>query len=61
MDTEVSIIIPVFNKATYLSDCLDSVLNQSFKNLEVICIDDASEDDSLAIIQSYRRFKEHDS
>jgi len=53
MYTEVSIIIPAFNKAAYLSDCLDSVLNQSFKSLEVICIDDASEDQSGEILRNY--------
>ncbi len=53
MSTEVSIIIPVFNKEAHLGDCLDSVLNQSFKALEVICIDDASEDQSGEILRNY--------
>ena len=53
MNTEVSVIIPVFNKEAYLGDCLDSVLNQSFNALEVICIDDASEDKSGDILQNF--------
>lgn len=53
MTAEVSIIIPVFNKATYLSECLDSVLCQSFKAMEIICIDDASGDQSGEILCSF--------
>jgi len=53
MDIEVSIIIPVFNKAEYLADCLDSALGQSFRNLEVICVDDASEDQCGEILRTY--------
>jgi glycosyltransferase involved in cell wall biosynthesis len=53
MNIEVSIIIPVFNKEDYLGDCLDSVLGQTFRDLEVICVDDASEDKCREILQSY--------
>lgn len=53
MNIEVSIIIPVFNKADYLGACLDSILGQTFRRLEVICIDDASEDQSADILQDY--------
>ena len=53
MSIEVSIIIPVFNKEDYVGDCLDSVLGQTFTNLEVICVDDASEDQCREILQSY--------
>lgn len=53
MGTEISIIIPVFNNADYLSDCLDSVLGQTFQDLEVICIDDASNDQCREILQNY--------
>lgn len=51
--TKVSIIIPVFNAAEYLQECLDSVINQTFSNIEIICIDDKSTDGSLAILKSY--------
>ena len=48
-----SIIIPVYNSEQYLEECLDSVLNQTFEDFEVICIDDGSTDDSKAILEDY--------
>lgn len=51
---KVSVIIPVYNSSKYLKECIDSVLNQSYKNLEVIIIDDKSSDNSLDIINSYK-------
>ena len=49
----VSIVIPIFNNASYLKECLDSVQAQSFKAIEVICIDDGSTDDSKLIIKNF--------
>lgn len=49
----VSIIIPCFNSENYIAECLNSVLAQDYKNLEVIVVDDGSQDDSLNIIKSY--------
>ena len=49
----LSIIIPVHNEETFLKRCLDSILSQSFTDLEVICVDDASSDASVDILQSY--------
>ena len=46
----VSILIPVYNAEKYLRKCLDSVVNQSYKNIEIICINDASTDKSLEIL-----------
>ncbi len=51
----VSIIIPVYNAAEYLAECLDSVLNQTEQSLEVLCIDDGSTDNSLQILQKYQQ------
>ena len=51
----ISIIIPVYKVENYLNQCLDSVINQTFKNLEIICINDGSPDNSLKIIEQYRR------
>ena len=53
MKTKVSVIIPVYNVATYLRDCLDSVLSQSLRELEVICVDDGSADGSLSVLEEY--------
>jgi glycosyltransferase involved in cell wall biosynthesis len=54
----ISIIIPVFNASKYLEDCLNSALNQTFVNFEVICVNDGSTDDSLEILEKYAR-KDH--
>ena len=51
---KVSVIIPVYNSSKYLYECLDSVINQTYKNLEIICIDDCSKDDSVKIINSFK-------
>lgn len=48
----VSIIMPVHNTERYLEQCLDSVLNQSLKDIEVICIDDSSSDSSRSILDA---------
>jgi len=49
----VSIIIPVYNTEPYLVECLDSVVNQSFKDIEIVVINDGSTDDSLNTIKQY--------
>ncbi len=48
-----SIIVPVYNVEKYLSLCLDSLRNQSFQDIEVICVDDGSTDGSLAIAEMH--------
>ena len=50
---KISIIVPVCNVEKYLSKCLDSIVNQTLKEIEIICIDDGSTDDSGAILDSY--------
>ena len=54
MEDLISIIIPVYNVEKYLSKCLDSVANQTYKNLEIILINDGSKDNSLQICQEYK-------
>ena len=51
---KVSVIIPVYNSAQYLGRCLDSVINQTYKKLEIICVNDGSKDDSLQILNKYK-------
>ena len=53
MTPKVSVIIPVYNVEQYLAECLDSVVNQTLREIEIICVDDASTDSSLAILRSY--------
>jgi len=53
MDQKVSVIIPVYNAGKYLRRCLDSIANQTYPQLEVILIDDGSEDDSASICDDY--------
>ena len=48
---DVSIIVPIFNKERFLKDCLDSLINQTYKNIEIICINDGSTDHSLDILR----------
>ena len=53
--TQVSVIIPVYNTEKYLPKCLESVCNQTLKDIEIICVNDASPDGSLAILQEYAK------
>ncbi|NVK49854.1 MAG: glycosyltransferase family 2 protein, partial [Cyclobacteriaceae bacterium] len=50
---EISILIPFKNDEKWIEECLDSILNQSFPDFEVIGIDDFSQDKSKAIFQAY--------
>ncbi len=50
---KVSVIIPVYNVEEYLHQCLDSVRNQTLKEIEIICVDDSSTDSSLEILKEY--------
>jgi len=52
-DYLVSVIIPNYNNEKYLEECIQSVLNQTYKNIEVLIIDDASTDNSIEVIQKY--------
>lgn len=52
---KVSILVPVYNVEKYLKECLGSILGQTLKDIEVICINDGSKDDSLEILENYRK------
>lgn len=51
--SKVSVIIPIYNVEEYLEKCLDSVINQTYKDLEIICVNDCSPDNSAEILQRY--------
>ena len=55
MTPEISIIVPAFNEEKFISRCLDSILNQTFTDFEVICIDDGSTDSTFDIISVYAK------
>lgn len=50
---KISVIIPTYNIENHIQKCLDSVINQSFKDMEIICIDDKSTDNTLNILNEY--------
>ena len=50
---KVSIVIPCYNVEKYLRQCLDSVINQTLRELEIICVNDGSKDSTLSILQEY--------
>lgn len=50
---KISVIIPIYNAEKYIKDCLESVINQTYKNLEIILIDDGSKDNSKIICEKY--------
>ena len=53
MEALISVIIPIYNMEAYLARCLDSVLNNTYRNLEVLCVDDGSKDASAEILRAY--------
>ena len=52
-DKKVSVIIPCYNHGCFVSEAIESALNQTYKNIEVVCVNDASTDNSAEIIQKY--------
>ncbi len=55
MEIKVSVIIPVFNTGKYLDKCVNSIINQSVKEIEIICVNDCSTDNSLEILQNFAK------
>ena len=53
MTEKITVIVPVYNVENYLNKCLDSLINQTYKNLEIIVINDGSTDNSGTICQEY--------
>ena len=50
---KISVIVPVYNVEKYLNRCLDSIINQTLKDIEIICVNDGSTDNSLSILKEY--------
>lgn len=49
----IGVVIPIYNVAPYLKECLDSVINQTYKNLSIVLVNDGSTDESLDIAKEY--------
>ena len=52
---KISIVIPIYNVEKYLSNCIESITNQSFQNYEMILVNDGSKDSSLEICYKYKK------
>ena len=55
MKRKYSIIVPVYNVEKYINECLSSLINQTYKNIEIVVINDGSSDNSLSLIEEYSR------
>lgn len=55
MDKKVSFVVPVYNVEKYLENCINSILNQTYKNIELILVNDGSPDNSQKIIDKYKK------
>lgn len=53
MEDLISVIVPIYNNEKYLKRCIESIINQSYKNLEILLIDDGSSDNSYEICYNY--------
>ena len=53
MNSLISVIVPIYNAEKYLDRCIQSIINQKYKELEIILVDDGSKDSSLEICKSY--------
>lgn len=52
---KVTLVLPVYNVEKYLPECIDSVINQTMKDIEIICVDDGSTDNSLEVLKRYQK------
>lgn len=52
---KISVLVPIFNVEKYLEECLDSIINQTLRDIEIVCINDGSTDSSLDIIKRYAK------
>lgn len=61
MQYDISVIVPVYNAENYIEKCLDSIIHQTVNSLELICVNDGSCDDSLAILKKYEKLYFNDA
>ena len=54
MEIKVSVVVPVYNAERFLRPCLDSIRNQTLKEIEIICVDDGSAAGSVKILEEYK-------
>ena len=52
---DISVIVPVYNVERYLKQCLESIINQTYSNIEIICVNDGTKDKSREILEEYRK------
>ena len=55
MDSLISVIVPIYNVEDYLERCVDSIINQTYKNLEIILVDDGSPDNCPQMCDDYAK------
>ena len=55
MKPKISVIVPIYNAELYLEQCIESVLNQTLRDIELLLIDDGSTDNSLQICEKYKK------
>lgn len=55
MEAKVSVIVPVYNSEKFISKCLESIIRQTYKNIEILIINDGSSDESETIINVYQK------
>ncbi|MCU6763689.1 Hyaluronan synthase [uncultured Roseburia sp.] len=55
MKTAISVILPIYNQETYLRQCLDSIIEQTLKDIEILCVNDGSTDSTAEILSEYQR------
>ena len=51
----ITVVIPIYNVEKYIEECLNSIINQTYKHLEILCIDDCGEDNSIKIVEEYSK------
>lgn len=53
LDEKVSVIIPMYNSSKHIEECIQSILNQTYENIELIIVDDKSKDNSTQIVKKF--------